>query len=312
MRKCLAADLNIEYTFIKDSTIIDDDALEIFVNTDKRIPEYRDGFFYKPENIDRLFALEDKGVALLWKLDKSVITEDVIDRLIEYGDVGIEVVGNFSSSILDTTTLSKLLALGDKSIDHINRFPVTAWTDENIEKVIEILKGNPNLKLNKKMYKIQICNCKALLKRCIEEDVDYSHFTNDTIFDSEIVQLIIDKHKSIPSFSGGFFSKEKNFKMILGLNGGIGYLRNFKDSVFTEENKDLYVEAIREHGIEYKYNPNSMLYWMYFYDNIRKDTELFDRILTACLDSKSVTVFRDFDKSSLWTDERIDAVLRNN
>lgn len=98
--------------------------------------------------------------------------------------------------------------------------------------------------------------------------------------------------------------------MILGLDRGIGFLRHFIDTLFTEENINLYTQAIRENGIEYKYNLNSMLYWTYFPKSVT-DNRGFDKVIDACLDSKSVTVFRDFSDKALWNDERIDKVVRN-
>lgn len=282
MKKCLNEDLNINYNFIVNSELIDDESLDMFINGNKEIPNYTNEFFYKAENIERMFKYGEEGLKYISRFRSSLITDHILEQMLEYGEVALKYIYNF---------------------------PLDSWTEENIEKLVNILKSNSNLNLNNP-YRVPLRNNKLLLKRCIEEDLNYDFFKNDEIYDSEIVQLIIDKNKTIPSYVNGFFYKDKNFKMILGLDRGIGFLRHFIDTLFTEENINLYTQAIRENGIEYKYNPNSMLYWTYFPKSVT-DNRGFDKVIDACLDSKSVTVFRDFSDKALWNDERIDKVVRN-
>lgn len=148
MKKCLNEDLNINYNFIVNSELIDDESLDMFINGNKEIPNYTNEFFYKAENIERMFKYGEEGLKYISRFRSSLITDHILEQMLEYGEVALKYIYNF---------------------------PLDSWTEENIEKLVNILKSNSNLNLNNP-YRVPLRNNKLLLKRCIEEDLNYDFF----------------------------------------------------------------------------------------------------------------------------------------
>lgn len=281
MKKCLDNDFNINYSFISDDTLIDDDILEKFIKGKKKIPHYKNGFFYKLENLERIKKLgEEYYWEYIYKFDSSLWNPEFIE--------------NIKELIENNDNLNNYW-------EHILKFPTKAWTPEMIEIIINFLKNNTNIEINRRTNST-LMKSKIFWRRCLEEDltnIDYAFFSNQNIMDDDILELMITKRKQITRYMGGFFFKQENIARILKFKEGYRLFTDFSDSMWTEENVEMLIQYAYDNDIENKDQPGAAFWFRIFPKKLSKNPKL----LKACISRGSITTLREFDEKEIWTEE---------
>lgn len=252
LKRCLEEKIELDSFFLQNfqEDLIDDYILDLIIENKVKLPTR---FLENPQNVERLL-----------KYDPKYIFETYILSVSEQG-----------------------------------------LNDANTDKVIEILKENPDFVKAGYNGRIITRNA-AFMKKCLESDldIDYSFFVNDALEDEEVLKKIIEKKARI-SLNGTFFKKQENIAKALNV-GAIRWMKHFNESLWTEDNLKMLSDYISKNGIV---KPESDRFSMFRRPMLDGKIAETPQILKSCITSGSFTVLSDFGES-VWTEENIQELVQ--
>lgn len=278
MKKCLEADLDIDYSFFINDALEDEEVLGMIIEKKKTI-SLQGAFFKKQENIAK--ALEVGAVGWMKYFEKSVWTEENIKILsqyiIEHGIVKPE-TDRFSmfcrpmlkGKIAENPQILKS-CITSGSFTVLQDFKGDVWTEENIQALVDSIKtrGVPDEERIKGMFYYPLFPEKIrenteILNSCIESNsISVLRDFEQTIWTEETIQKLC---KKLTEFQKE--NTEKDWKYLpdflkksptllktaidIGNKTAAKGRWFFKEEAWTDENKKLYKENLNKRKETYK------------------------------------------------------------
>ena len=185
-------------------------------------------------------------------------------------------------------------------------FTTTAWTEENMDLLINILKVMSKEEL--KEFTISwrhpgLKNSYAFMKKCLENDIDFSYdfISDDTLIDDEMLEGFVKGKKQIPNYVDGFFYKSENLERLMKFGGEEHweYLVWFKSTTWTSENIDRMVQIIK--------NSEDLSLIQKLPNGLTRSEEGLQRVLQEDLE-RFWSYIHQFS-ANVWNDENIEIVI---